>query len=540
MTPSVNGAMLREAGDMRTTVVLVHLRKLLRVRNRLRSPLLRLPTETILRILSYFMADLDSRYYTPIWTAIYSTCHRIHETMCGATELWWKVDCARHRAAHAAFVRSGGNPHVIVSNLDSVSDWQVTRSENILDHWREKGKFRGDRLHTLEFIGAESSFTHFSWILERPLPRLERLKINVMESINRGIDPHAPGPVFLQLPTNMPLQVLDLRNTMLPWSSCRFTGLRELHLNFRDCPTPVTFPEDELFGLFDASPQLERLSLVQVGHEPPVIYDVSLPPNRILQFPNLTFLKLENNPVVVEHTLTYMDLPVIASLEIRSLVPLDLVWTPDRLFHDDRLPARLFPIPPTFAVRTTGEQVAPSIKIEIGNAKIQLDFYLEDFKFGRNVVMSGISQLVPPSVTALNLDCTQLDERIWRDFFMSHPEVRSIECTEYCRGPVDESLWDALSPAEVGDTGIPCPRLESVSVGSYTGEIGSTPLANCLRSRQTAGFKLKYLKITDHWRLMTCRYAEEFVPLVEVVEADEPNEYKRQVSPVSTDELSVC
>jgi len=76
MAPSVNGAvLLREAGDVGHTAVLVHLRKLLRLRNRLSPPLLRLPTETILRILSYFMADLDSYYYyyITIWTAIYST-----------------------------------------------------------------------------------------------------------------------------------------------------------------------------------------------------------------------------------------------------------------------------------------------------------------------------------------------------------------------------------------------------------------------------------------------------------------------------------
>ena len=72
-------------------------------------------------------------------------------------------------------------------------------------------------------------------------------------------------PLHLELP-GMPLQVkvLDLRNVTLSWSSQshRFNGLRELHLNFRDYDHIVTIPEDDLFGIFDASPRLERLSFL--------------------------------------------------------------------------------------------------------------------------------------------------------------------------------------------------------------------------------------------------------------------------------------
>ena len=544
MTPeSVNDALLQETGGS-TTAVLVHLRKLLRVRNRLRSPLLRLPIETIVRILSFIMADLDSYFYYPVWTSIYGTCHRIHEIMCSATELWWKVDCTCDRAAHFAFVRSGANPRVIISNFRPTDDRQIARSERILDHWRDGRKFGGNLLHTLEFSGTPSSFAHFSWIFEHPLPRLGRLKVHITDSLDEDFEFNVqefaiPGPVVLQLPMNMPLQVLDLRNIAIPWSAHRLTELRELHLNFRDCDT-MTIPEDELFGFFDASPQLQRLSLVQVGHAVPIQAGELLPPKRVLQFPNLTFLKLENRPVVVRYTLSYMDLPVITSLEVRSLVHPDIARTPNRLFPNERLLARLFPNPPRFAVRTVGDDAADvSIEIEIGGVKIRFDFPLGDGEFGRSVVMSCISQLVPSSVTTLELDCTELDERGWRDFFTSHPEVRSVECTEFCGIPVSSSLWEALSPAREGDTSIPCPRLESISIGSHTGKIGSTPLAECLRNRQTVGFKLRHLKIEDHTRLMTCGYAEEFGPLVEVVEANKPNKLRQQVSLVSTDELSV-
>ena len=82
MTPSVDDTILQKTGE-EVAAVLVHLKKLLRLRNLLRSPLLRLPTETIVRILSFIMADLGSYFYSPVWTSIYSTCHRIHRIMCG-------------------------------------------------------------------------------------------------------------------------------------------------------------------------------------------------------------------------------------------------------------------------------------------------------------------------------------------------------------------------------------------------------------------------------------------------------------------------
>lgn len=537
MVPSVADATLQKTGG-EVAAVLLHLKKLLRVRNRLRSPLLRLPTETIVRILSFIMAGLDSYFHPPnFWTSIYSTCHGIHGIMRSATELWWKVDCERVRVAHIVFVRSRGNPQVIVSASRLTDERQVNR---ILDNWGDKQEFRGHRLHTLEFCGSPSRFTHFSWILERPLPRLERLKINVTESLDEDeIEIPIPDPVALQLPADMSLQVLDLRNVTLPWSSHCFAGLRELHLNFRDCDSAVTIPEHELFRIFDTSPRLERLSLVQVGHEVPFRNGEPLPPKRILQFPNLTFLTLDNDPQVVKYTLAYMGLPVIASLEIRFDAPRDIARTLNCLFPDDRLPARLFPNPPIFAVRTAGhDHLTASVVMDIGSIKLRIDFPFGDGGFGRNDIMSCIHRLVPPSVITLQLDYTQLDEQGWRAFFVSHPEVRSIECTEFCGTPVSRSLWNALLPAEEEGTDIPCPKLESILITLYTIEVLFTPLSNCLRSRQTAGFKLKHLKVLDYHRLMAYRYAEEFRPLVEVVEADEPEGSRLRVSPVPTRKLS--
>lgn len=61
-------------------------------------------------------------------------------------------------------------------------------------------------------------------------------------------------PVTLQLPTDMPLRVLDLRNTTLRWSSSPFAGLKELHLDFTSCDPTVEISEDALFEILGVSP----------------------------------------------------------------------------------------------------------------------------------------------------------------------------------------------------------------------------------------------------------------------------------------------
>ena len=337
--------------------------------------------------------------------------------------------------------------------------------------------------------------------------------------------------VEMQLPVEMPLEVLDLRNVVLSWPSNRtYNRLRELHLDFRDCH-PRFFPGIKLFGILDASPQLEHLSLLRVGHDIVVENGETLFPRPILRFPNLVSLALDQDPFFIKYVLEHMDLPAITCLDIRTFVSPDMVQDLQNiLFPDDRLPERLFPNPPRFSIRTAGiEDFGISTRIEIGGIKIRLDFPFGEGEQGRDTIMSCIPSLVPPSVISLNLECTELNEREWRDFFMSRPEVRSIECTEFCGRGVSRSLWDALVPAGEGIV-IPCPSLESISVTSYTNDVVFTPLSDCLRHRQAAGFKLKRLKIEDYHRFMPNMdgFHEEFVPLAEVVEARKPSEHERR------------
>jgi hypothetical protein len=58
---------------------LVHMKKLFRIRNWLRSPLLRLPTEIIVHVLSFIMIGLDSSPpHLRAWMPVLCNCHQIH------------------------------------------------------------------------------------------------------------------------------------------------------------------------------------------------------------------------------------------------------------------------------------------------------------------------------------------------------------------------------------------------------------------------------------------------------------------------------
>ena len=522
---------LKQAED-EVAPVLVHLKELLRIKNRLCSPLLRLPTEIIIRILSYTMENMGRQ---AVWQPIISTCHHIHWIMCTVTELWWKVDCTWTEEARIAFARSKGNPQAIVVELDPQDyNYQNHRVRKALDHWRDTQALHGHRLRTLELSGVPSDMDHFSWIFEQPLPRLHHLKIHFLGPLYDAMDGLAlpvSEPVALQLPTDLAPRVLDLSNATLPWSSSLLAGLSGLHISFWDCDADVEISPDELLGILDASPRLESLSLVRVtipfashnGGEP------RYAPTRIAQLPSLTSLKLDHFSEFVGSALAHMNTPAITSLEIRSRVlPTEVSSSLRRFFPDRRFPDRLFQNPPVFRIGSTiDDGFSPSIDATIGGIKMEFEFDFDAEEAVRSAIASCILPLVPPSVANLDLCGVKLNEDEWRVFFRLHPEARSLKISESSMEPgVPESLWGALSPAGMGEAPL-CPKLDSIA------SFASTALLNCLRNRKSAGFGLRHLEFGSLGRELV----QEFGPLVEVLNV--PGETET-VCPVSTNELGLA
>ena len=491
--------------------VLIHLKKFLRIRNKLCSLLLRLPTEAIVHILSYIMGAPEQPH---VWQPIFSTCHQINNIMRTATELWWKVDCTRSRVARIVFLRSRGNPRVLIANLQPCQD--VRRNEKArraLEIWRDMQVFHGHRLHTLELCGNPSDVPRFSWIFEQPLPRLHRLKIRFFGPLADDEDESQlpiPSPIALQLPMDLPLQTLDLNNATLPWSSNLFAGLRELRMNFRDCETVVEISADELLGVFDASPQLESLSLVQVRPRIPVGGGESqYAPTRIAQLPNLASLELDNPPESIGHILVHMNIPAIDSLEIRSHVLPFEIPRPLRFLLTHHLPGRLFLNPPVFGIWAIDEAgLLDWTDVTIGGFKMRFDADTDVVETVRDAIVACIFPMVPQSVTVLKLNYLDLGEQEWREFLRSHPEVRSIEYSNHYGESTSRSLWNTLCPARTDAVPL-CPKLESISLSDQRGF--APPLLNCLLNRKNAGFGLRHLEFGR----LEDRLVEEFRLLVE-------------------------
>jgi len=502
--------------------VLFHLRKLLRIKNQLCSPLLQLPTETIVHILSYIMEHLE---IYAVWWPIFTTCHRIFNIMCTTTELWWKLDCGRVNAAEVAFLRSNGSPQMIVADLAPC--WNPS-GRAALSRWRDRRVFHSDRLRKLDLSGHTYDIARFFWIFKRPLPRLNYLKIHFSPQLPYlGMD-NSGLPVAWQLPVDVPLRVLDLRNTTLPWASNLFPELNELRLDFRDCHAAVEILEDELLGILGTSSRLEYLSLMRIGLRTSVGDTTPQFSHKgVVQLPRLAFLELDDSPEVVGYILIHLDLPAIASLWICSPVSSrNIAQSLDLLTPDDHLRKRLFSNPPIFGIGTSNEELADPIVINIGSFGMQLDIDADAVNICRPI-MTRIRPLVPPSITVLRVRISGwgLDEAEWKEFFSSHQGFRSIECFDPSE-PSTGTLWAALSPPWA-DAVTLCPRLTSISL-PYSPR--SPHLRNCLLSRRNAGFRLKYLKVKISWDVP--RLAEEFSLLVEALQVDGDGSAGQNVCPV--------
>ena len=523
-----------EKAENEVAAALFHKTALLRFKNWLRSPLLRLPAEILTNILSYIMEDMEHPH---VWRPTFSTCHRIHTIMCTTTELWRKANFTLDKSACLALKRSMGNIREITADFQASEDRRNEWTRFVMGFCRDNLVLRGDNLHTVDLRGSPSDLISWSWIFKRPLPRLRDLKIH-FAAYNEADTYSLRNPVALELPTDLSLRVLDLRNATLPWSSDFFTGLRELHLAFDDCDTYVEISEDELLGILEASPQLERLSLESLTPRIPIINgQLQYTPVRIARLPRLTSLKLDNLPEHTGYILAHMNIPAITSFEIRSQlsfqeVEQDVKESLDLFFPDNHIPNRLFPNPPVFEVLPDSiNGTCDSLMINIGSAKIQFEYDMDLVETSCNAIMTCIYPLVPSSVTTLRLGYSNLSEVEWEVFFLSHPEIRSIEFMESARDPMSDSLWGALSP--VPDAVPLCPYLESISVF----DLAPTSLLDCLRNRKNAGFGIRHLKL---WGV-DVELVGEFRPLVGELQAlSKPVHPLDKVRLVSMDELDIC
>ena len=103
----------------------------------------------------------------------------------------------------------------------------------------------------MEFTGTPDDFSRFSWTLEGPLPRPENLTIEIKSPLLDFLD-FLGKLVPLQLPTDIPLRTLYVKNVTLSCSPRYLTGVRGLLVLETDlgsttrvtCTTRVSSPSN--------------------------------------------------------------------------------------------------------------------------------------------------------------------------------------------------------------------------------------------------------------------------------------------------------
>jgi len=461
----------------------------LRTMNRIQSPLLRLPCETLIYILLF---TIDDTKQTPTWTAILPTCHYLCQTILSTPQLWERIYCLPPEKMLRRFEMANWRPTEIYAHLFTSKGEENVKAA--LDSVRDAGQLRRERIHTLEFRGVNDVWPHFSWIFDEPFPNLKHLTVFVV------MGPGSPLPLTLSVGSH--LETLSIDNVNIPASSHLFHNLKNLHVGFsQDCNRwPVTLRQ--LIAILNASPRLETLSM---GH---IRLNTSLHDDRqsecVVTLPHLRSIVLMSPASDAVGVMDRLDLPAITYLTLHlgglwpSHIPL--------LFPNDILTNRLLKVTPNFPHFTQSGMVRMGgLQLAVGAGESREEFFF---------LLCG---MVPISATELGIIQDMFNETRWREFACQRPKVCSISCYYDIKNYRSNGLWRALLPDKSNPSATLFPKLEYVNLKAEHLSMIPSSVLDCIRMRREAGFKLKRLEVQDTGKLRHAgRQPREFQALADV------------------------
>ena len=445
----------------------------LRTMNRIQSPLLRLPCETLIYILLF---TIDDTKRTPNWTAILPACHYLYQTILSTPQLWERIYCLPPEKMLRRFEMANWRPTEIYAHLFTSNGEEKVKAA--LNSVRDAGQLRRDRIHTLEFRGVNDVWPHFSWIFNEPFPNLEHLTVFVVMS---------PGsPIPLTVSVGKHLETLSIDNVNIPASSHLFHNLKNLHVGFsQDCNRwPVTI--HQLIAILNASPRLESLSL---GH---ICLSTSLhddeQPKCVATLSHLRSITLMCPASDAVSIMGRLDLPSITylTLHLSGLRPSHIRL----IFPDDILTNRLSKVTPNFPHFTqSGMLRMGGLQLTVGATEHREEIFFQ------------MCRMVPISVKELGIILDMFNESRWREFARQRPEVCSISSYYDVKNYRSNGLWCALLPDKSNPSATLFPNLESVTLKAEHLSMIPPLVLDCLRMRSEAGFKLKQLEVQDTGKL---------------------------------------
>lgn len=246
-----------------------------RRRNSLASPLLRLPTELILKIFAHTIGlgeddpslldygNLSSSNNDGLALLVLTAiCHRLREIGTAYPQLWSTVDLTTLPRANLFIERCKYEPQILIVLLSPLQR-RTTYPINTPQRAAAWDKLEGctlNGLHSIAFVGTPHEFTCRVSRILRKAPNVSNLDLDIHWS-------HL-GKDFLCLPGHLVpnLSTLRLRNFAISWTSPLFRNLIQLTIGFA---FPGGSPEDpsvEAFlGALANCPNLEILSLAHAG-----------------------------------------------------------------------------------------------------------------------------------------------------------------------------------------------------------------------------------------------------------------------------------
>ena len=237
-----------------------------RRRNLLASPLLRLPTELILKIFTHAIEpdgdeDDDHSLLLLVLTAI---CHQLREMGIASPQLWSTVDLTTPLIAEVFLERCNYDPHTLIKSPSACEGLFVYPAKNPRrDALLEKLQGRTfNKLRSIVFEGSQHEFALIVVDILRRAPNVLDLDICNRWSRSGQDLPWPAGDPILNLST------LRLSKFSISWTSPLLRNLTQLVLNSQPHSSLSEHTSIETFLTALANcPNLEILSLIHAGPE---------------------------------------------------------------------------------------------------------------------------------------------------------------------------------------------------------------------------------------------------------------------------------
>ena len=492
-----------------------HLR---RHRNFLASPLLRLPTELVLKIFAHATepddgdaSDSDSPSSSndgPVLLVLTATCHQLREIGTTCPGLWSTVDLTIPPLAELFLERCDYDPHILIKSLSAS---EKRRSMYLVANPRREAAWERlegralNNLHSIAFRGLRDEFTHRIIGVLRRAPNVSNLDLcnHWIPSDPRVDLPRPPGDPIPNLST------LRLHNFLISWTSPHLQNLRQLTL---ETIPPSLFSGHVSIGPFLAAlarcPHLEVLSLTHTGPDLPVSHQNGC--DTVVQLRRLRKFYLNfHDPPRVGYILSHIGYPESTHLELVSLLsrdadPSDTISQilphrrPGTIQHP-RKPTHL-----TFCLH------------------FDLTFYTDTLLIQFPIAGTTIRQVNPQAFTqfaskvvevvggdairslTMRIRFSDLSDETWEAFVHGFPRLERIryELLHY-EFIWKEEDWNSTDPfllvfSRPFEGGLVCPRLQHLELPWAVFAHGSsaTVLKRALAERDACGRRLKWMGVT--------------------------------------------